>query len=1238
MTTSKSVFARFLVVVTVLALSLTAMAQIQNGQLTGTVLDQQGAAISGATVKVSNPETNLSVTATTTDTGLFSVKELPAGIYKIVVEKQGFKTASQGSFTVNAGVIHRVDFKLTVGERTDVIEVVGTAPLVNTEDSKLGNTVQSQQIANLPLNGRNVYDLIQQSAGAVNVRGTDFENGAGTVVNGLRENFNGFLVNGVANKGLSGGVVNVPVQDTVQEFQQLTLNNSAQYGNSAGSITNLVTKSGTNSFHGSGWWFVRNDVFDANQFFLNQVGDPKPKLRFNQFGGTFGGPIIKDKLFFFASYQGDRFTQGAPAAPITFEAPQWAQAACTAYPNSVACLMYTDFPMPGAGSNPISLNDYTGGDYSFYLCGDNFDGTNSGVADPRGPAYMMNLFAGLIGYTAATDNPNMTGCATPASGYGVADNPGVPGVRTNPFLLQGAASFPQQTQTFGNLFNGNEASGRLDWNWNDSNRMFLQFNWVHTTDAFGPCESPCARGFVNPFQSYLPNGQFSYVHTFSPRVVNEARLGYAQLNQQIGTGLPGVPSLFLGDGTTGFGSYNGYPQFFKEHIYTFADMISITKGNHSIKIGGDVRRNIENSEFNVARPSYYFFDPVYFAIDQSAEEVAGVDPGFVSGSPAQLASNNRHWRNYEFGIYFQDDWKISRRLTLNLGLRYDLFMRHNELDELETTFIPGPGTNTIDDITTGAGTIRDANAPAGTVGQCDTPTQLAQATLAGICGPGGFAASDSLGAGDHNNWGPRVGFAWDVWGDGKTSLRGGFGVSYEGTLYNPLSNSRWNPPFYSFNIADNFQFGDTSTVIYGPDPNCPNCVTAPSYTGPATNVGQGVGAQAVGNLSGWDATNPNLAFLTGIVFPAGIRDPYVYNYFLGIQHELLPKLVIEVNYVGTTAHKLFRASQVNAIAGGRLPAGTCVQDNLGRTLCSQRGPLNPVGRLNPNYGTLRAWENEVNSNYNAMQVSVRKQMSRGFQLNANYTWSHAIDGGSTWHSGATSASGAAAGEGYNLDQTRPGLDRGNSIYDIRHRATINYIWEMPWFKGKGGFGEAVFGGWTLNGIWSFQSGAHWSPYRSGGRALSGDCSQAGIDAGLCINDGGDFNLDSVANDRPNAAAQYINATHDMWANGFGVGYGAAGSGEFFTTPCLGCVGNLGRNTFVGPGNWVADMSLLKNIKITERVRLQFRSEFFNIFNHTNFVLATFGAGANNKVNVSNFGQAGGTLNARNIQFGLKLSF
>src|SRR5439155_3704629 len=246
-----------------------------------------------------------------------------------------------------------VDIRKELGQARKVVEVTGEAAAVNTEDSKLASTVSSTQIASLPLNGRNVYDLIQLAPGAVNVSGVDFENGHSTVVNGLREDFNGFLINGVSNKGLSGGVDNVPIQDTVAEFQQLGLNNSAQYGSSAGSVTNLVTKSGTNSWHGSAWDFLRHDKLDANYFFLNQQGVPKQKLRFNQVGGTFGGPIVKDKLFFFVSYQQDHFLTSAAPTTTLVESPQFRQAVITALPNSTAALLLKGFPPAGAGSGFI---------------------------------------------------------------------------------------------------------------------------------------------------------------------------------------------------------------------------------------------------------------------------------------------------------------------------------------------------------------------------------------------------------------------------------------------------------------------------------------------------------------------------------------------------------------------------------------------------------------------------------------------------------------------------------------------------------------------------------------------------------------------------------------------------------------------------------------------------------------------------------------------------------------------
>src|SRR5438105_12193685 len=299
---SRNCFETFCVsLVLVVSFAILLPAQVENGQYQGTVLDQSGAAVPNATVTATNQATGQSQKATTSQSGFYVIPQLLVGQYTVKVEAPGFKTESAKNQTVNAGVVSRLDFKLAVGQVTETVEVTEVAVAVNTEDAKLANTVGATQIQNLPLNGRNVYDLIRLSPGATDTRGVDFENGSGAVVNGVRQNFNGYTINGVSNKGLSGGSVNQPIEDTVQEFQQLTLNNSAQYGNSAGSITNLVTKSGTNSFHGSAFDFYRNDAIDANNFFNNHTGAERPPLHFNQIGGTFGGPIVKDKLFFFSS-------------------------------------------------------------------------------------------------------------------------------------------------------------------------------------------------------------------------------------------------------------------------------------------------------------------------------------------------------------------------------------------------------------------------------------------------------------------------------------------------------------------------------------------------------------------------------------------------------------------------------------------------------------------------------------------------------------------------------------------------------------------------------------------------------------------------------------------------------------------------------------------------------------------------------------------------------------------------
>jgi hypothetical protein len=1227
MNKSAVVLSRILALALVVFVATGAFAQIQNGVFTGTVSDPQGAAVVGAVVSITNQDTGVSTKATTNQNGVYTSQALPVGDYKFTVESAGFKTATKQSVKLDVGTTARLDFRMAVGQATETIEVTTEAAIVNTEDSKLSSNVSSSQIANLPLNGRNVYDLIRVAPGAINAEGVLTENGENAVVNGVRMNFNGFLLNGVSNKGLSGGANTQPIQDSVQEFQLLTLNMSAQYGNSAGAITNLVTKGGTNAFHGTGFFFYRDDVMDATPFFINHNGEEKPPLTFKQFGATLGGPIVKDKLFFYGAWQGNRFLTVSTPTPGQVESAAFRQAVIATQPGSVAALLYNDFVPSNSSGSFMTLDEYVTGansptgftSYAEYMC----DGLVGAATAQR--------FANLFG-VAATDD-----FAAASAAWGVTCNPlavtAASAVRGAGFLDDALNFGPDQAE--GNLFDGNEYSGRIDWNATNNDRIFGQFNWLKSNDKFfsGPT---ALRGFINPNQITAPNTQISYTHVFSPTIVNEFKAGHSGFYQGITTGLGGVPAVGFDDGTIGFGSYNGYPQTFHENIYTYSDLVSITKGKHSIKIGGEARRNMENSEFNVARPSYYFFDPLFFAVDRPYNEAAGVNPNFSAGiNQAHLLSNVRHWRNWEYGFYFQDDWKIHPRLTLNLGLRYDLYQRHNELDGLATTFLFGPGDNPVEG-------MRNANEFAGT-GSCTTPQQIAQVVMAGTCGPGGFSPAENLGQGDHNNFGPRLGFAWDMFGTGKTSLRGGYGVSYEGTLYNPLSNSRWNPPYYSFNSVTNdvalnvYGLPDNGAIFYGPQSG-----GAPSYTGsqdPLNNQGPAEQAQAIGNIAGWNAAHPNTALLTGIVLPEGLRDPYVHNAFLSIQHELMPRLVMEVNYVGTFGHRLFRAQHINRSAGGRLPAGVCIntQDAFARTICSNNVVGgNNTGFINGNYGTMRQWSNSVSSNYHGLQASLKKAMAHGLAFNVNYTWSHAIDTGSTWHSGATSSNGAAGGEGYNTDYELPEADRGNAIFDVRHRLVANWTWDLPTLKDANAFVRHVFGNWSYNGIVSYQSGAHWSPYNSLPRALTalvpGACAAATFDQANCVNTGGDYNLDRVTNDRPNSTVANFNPSTDEWADGWG------NAGTLFSAPCLGCIGNLGRNSFVGPSFIASDMGLIKGIPITETVKLQFRFDAFNVFNKTNFQLPGANSAGNNRIHLANFGQAGGTFNPRQLQLGLRLQF
>ncbi len=592
--------------------SLPTIAQVQNGQIIGIILDPSDAGVAGASMQVRNPSTGYQAHLESNDLGIYAAPELTVGLYTIEVEVPGFKTIIATNLVVNAGTVLRVDFKLVLGQRSETIEVSDAARLINTENSRLSYNVDSAQIANLPLNGRNVYDLIQYQPGATNVRGIMFENGANTVVNGVRESFNGFLINGITNTGLSGGPVNQPILDTVEEFQLLTLNNSAEFGSSTGAITNLVTKSGTNQIHGSAWEFLRNGIFDANPFFANDTPDTADRkrapLRMNQFGATLGGPIKKDKLFFLAAYQGERFLISSPS-PAFVESPQFRSATISAFPNSVAALLYASFPPAAQGIPVATMRQYISSSFGSrfqtfadYLCPANTDaGTST-------PGAISHKFASLFGVEQADIDQMNKNCAG-GSPYSA---PLTGAFNRDAEFIQKVID-PNNSQADGNLFNGNEASFRLDYNFSSNNRFFSQFNWAQSGDSYS--SDTALRGFTNPSTVTTPNFQFSFIHTFTPALLNEFRAGYALNGSAIKVPLPGVPAISFDDGILGFGTDKGSPQSFRENIYNYNDVLSITHGKHNLKTGVELRRNVENSDFNAGRPEYSFFDSLFFAID-----------------------------------------------------------------------------------------------------------------------------------------------------------------------------------------------------------------------------------------------------------------------------------------------------------------------------------------------------------------------------------------------------------------------------------------------------------------------------------------------------------------------------------------------------------------------------------------------------------------------------------------------
>ncbi|MGH9432489.1 MAG: carboxypeptidase regulatory-like domain-containing protein [Terriglobia bacterium] len=1210
--------------------------------LTGVVSDPSGAVVPGASVTAINQATGVARTQATNAAGVYNFQALIPGGYTVKVVATGFESFVSKNNILTADHVTGLNVTLKVGAETQTVTVESAAPLVNTEEGRLSNLVTGSEATQLPLNGRNIYQLMQLVPGAVNSTQVDMESTTGGVqtnINGTRANFNGFLLDGVPNKGLSGGSDAEPAPDFIQEYRIQTNDFSAQYSSSAGSVTDVSIKSGTNQLHGDAWEFFRNDALNARNFFS---GNTVPEWRQNQFGATIGGPIKKDKLFFFAGYEGERFRTQVPGQ-FTFETPQFRSAVESLMPDSTAALLYKNFPgfSPTTGIQTVSqvaaatvendLGAPVGSPYAgTAMLTDAVMGYTDpcflnqyvGVGNPAfsgGPAWgnaqgLANRMAALVGVTNAEQAQIAKNIASACPGMGFTAPAVQAGALGPNGPMLGLLNTQNATRTTGVFYNGDQYVGRMDYQ-GDTNRVFGRFYFFMQKD---PDVTPTTgiRGFSVPATASFPGVALGYVHNFSGNTVNEFHAGFIrnQLSDIPSPSQFGIPNIEFDNGVAQFGSYNGYPQFFNEDVFDLRDMVETIKGRHSLKIGWEGRRNYENSQFNVGRPSYTFLDPLYFAADLPYFEAAGVNPqltGPGAGTGSHIDTNIRAWRNYEVGAFIQDDWKIRKNLTLNLGLRWDYFSPHTEKYNKATQFSNYFNLASVNCQTFLSGTCL---APAG---DTNSPN-------------GGFTSAPSLFPSIYTNFGPRVGFAWDPTGSGKTSIRGGYAIQYEESFYNALSNSRWNLPYYSFNEACPL-CGLGGLPTYGPtNPDgTPATGVAPTYSGSPTQagaIGNGpAGLGFAGNISGWYPSNPNLAALTGIPNP-DYTLPYYEDAFFGIQREFLPNTVLEINYVGTWGRHLFWAEDPNRVVGGKQASAiTPVNDP-----CTGQAVFN-TPLLNPCFGVMRSWDTSVNSNYNGLQVSVNRRATHGLTFESNYTYSHTLDYRSTWHaltSGGSATDANAVGEaGYSLDPNKVFLEYGNSLYDVPHRWVTNIMWELPWLRSQQGFAGHLLGGWTLNGIESLQSGF---PFTVGAST--------------------DLNGDGIRSDRPNAPSTPLSfgspSAFEQGSSGQSSGLSvmqldgqANPAATCGASACLGVFprpngtdGTLGRNTYRGPGIAETDFSMMKDIKMSERYRMQFRADFFNLFNRTNLDPPTA------DLIKSSFGLATAALDPRVIQFALKFFF
>ena len=913
---------RFVIVASVLAVPLSLTAQF-NSSIEGTVTDRSGGVVPDANVTVTNVATGVARKAITSSVGFYRAVDLGPGTYTLTVERAGFRTSEQNNAVLEASQTVRINVVLEVGSLGERITVQAEVPKVETEEGRISGLLTTQDVQGLPLNGQIIYDVIALAPG-VSGRGmtSNFAStGTGTAndsyagenqpemyANGQRVESNSYLLDDMSANSLArGGVTNLtPNPDSIAEVRVISNNFSAVNGRGSGGQIEMITKSGTNQFHGGATeYFQNNTLADRNEF-----EGKVPVFRRNEFGAYVGGPIVRNRAFFFGSFTAVR-QSGTRDQLYAVETQPFANFVEQTAPNSLAANFFKNY----------------------------------------GPA----------GYPTS----GFTTLATPGSGALIPP--------------AGMAEIGNVTFAPATFRNGQQVNTRIDHELRPG-KDTLYGSLYHSTDGY-------LNGGIRPefnredYDSSWFAG-LNEIHIFSPNKVNELR---GDMVRDVGTAQfppnAQVPNLSI-SGITGL-SIGNYPYGWFQTSFNYKDVFTWVHSSHTIKMGGELRRVWGNSHNTSGFiPTYSFSNILTFANDNPTSETRLVNP--QTGLPV---TNVVGLRNWEWALFVNDDWKVTRKLTINIGLRYENYTSPTEANGLLRNLVYGTGSS--------------------------YEQRLATATMQFHSffpsGPGTIA--------------PRFGFAWDPNGNGKTAIRGGYGVAYDRLFMTPLLNFRGDPPLHATATLGPV-YGTAFTYAFG-NPNQP-------YLGFAIDPALQTGLNAGNGINGARVA------IYGV--DPDTKVAYTQNWFLGIQHEVFGGWVAEANFTGSAGHHLYDVYDVNRFAGDLLANGT-------------------FHGFNPYFSNMYMITSGSNSIYFGGTFSVKHAFQRGVTVQGNYTYSKVIDD-------TDSLTNTAVYE----DANNRALDRGLAGFDVRHRVAINGVWQLPFLESQHGVLGQALGGWFLSGTEILQTG------------------------------------------------------------------------------------------------------------------------------------------------------------------------